>query len=76
MREESIMILDKRILNTSEAAYLLGISDRGVYQLIHSGKLCAYKDENNYAWHIPEEALKNYMATRLTETNMSIAPNR
>lgn len=51
------MILDKKILNISEAAYLLGISGRGVYQLIHSGKLCAYKDENNYAWHIPEEAL-------------------
>lgn len=31
MREESIMILDKKILNISEAAYLLGISDRGVY---------------------------------------------
>lgn len=30
------MILDKKILNISEVAYLLGISDRGVYQLIHS----------------------------------------
>lgn len=70
------MILDKKILNISEAAYLLGISGRGVYQLIHSGKLCAYKDENNYAWHIPEEALQHYMAARLTETNLSIAPNR
>ena len=70
------MILDKKILNISEAAFLLGISGRSVYQLIHSGKLCAYKDENHYAWHIPEESLKHYMATRLTETNLSIAPNR
>lgn len=31
MREESIMILDKKILHISEAAYLLGISGRGVY---------------------------------------------
>ena len=69
------MILDKKILNTSEAAYLLGISERGVYQLIHSGKLCAYKDENHYAWHIPEESLKHYMAARLTEMNPSTAPN-
>ena len=75
MREESIMLLDKKILHISEVAYLLGISDRGVYQLIHSGKLCVYKDENNYAWHIPEEVLQHYMAARLTETNLSIAPN-
>ena len=70
------MILDKKILNISEAAFLLGVSGRSVYQLIHSGKLCAYKDENNYAWHIPEEALKHYMAARLTEMNPSTAPDR
>lgn len=69
------MILNKRILNISEAAYLLGISGRGVYQLIHSGKICAYKDENHYAWHIPEAALQAYMESRLTQANLTSTSN-
>lgn len=69
------MIIDKKVLNITETAYLLGISSFSVYNLIRSGKIIAYKDENNYAWHIPEAALQAYMESRLTQANLTSTSN-
>ena len=54
------MLIDKQVFNIPETACLLGISSGSVYQLIHSKKLQAYK-QNNYAWRIPDYALQQYI---------------
>jgi len=61
------MLIDKQVFNIPETACLLGISSGSVYQLIHSKKLQAYK-QNNYAWRIPDYALQQYIDEQVKNT--------
>ncbi len=62
------MILNKTVLNVSEAAFVLNTSSYCIYNLIHTGKLRAYKDANQYGWRIPAEELERYKAEQLLAT--------
>ena len=50
----------------------LGIFTRNVYILIHKGILLAYKIDNSNSWHIPEEAVQNYVVTCLHKSASSM----
>lgn len=41
-----------------------GVSVHIIYRLIHERQLFAYKDEGGKAWHIPEDAIRDYVVSR------------
>lgn len=51
------MLINKTVFFASEAASLLGYSTHTIYQLIHEGKLAAYREEGYKAWRIPEASI-------------------
>lgn len=55
------MLIEKLVLYVSDVASLLGVSCHVVYQLIHSGKLFAYKIPGSKSWHIPADTLIEYI---------------
>ena len=63
------MLINKTILYVSEATSVLGCSTYRIYFLIHTGILPAYKDEGGKTWHIPEQSIKDYVATHLNATH-------
>ena len=65
------MLLNKNVLNISEAAYVLNTSSHCIYNFIHTGKLQAYKDANQYGWRIPAEEIERYQTEQLRITNGS-----
>lgn len=56
-----VIQIPKAVLFVSEAASLLGYSSHFVYELIHSGKLYAYKNPGCKTWKIPVEAIMDYL---------------
>lgn len=59
------MTITKSVLFVAETAAILGCSSQTIYHLIHTKQLEAYKDEGHHTWRIPEEAIQNYIVTRL-----------
>ena len=55
------MLINKTVLFASEAAAVLGYSTHTIYQLIHQGKLPAFREEGHKAWRIPESSIKAYV---------------
>ena len=55
------MLINKTVFFASEAAALLGYSTHTVYQLIHQGKLGAFREEGHKAWRIPESSIHAYL---------------
>ena len=58
------MLVNKAVLYPAEAAAARGVSVHIIYRLIHEKRLFAYKDEGGKAWHIPEDAIRDYVASR------------
>lgn len=54
------MLINKMIFNVEEASYILGMHNQGIYKLIHSGHLEAYKDLGNRRWKITGESIERY----------------
>lgn len=60
-------MLKEEILNTQEAAKLLGVTAARVRQLLLSGKLTGYKEEghpNRTNWMISKESVLKYLEER------------
>ena len=55
------MLINKTVFFASEAASLLGYSTHTIYQLIHEGKLAAYREEGHKAWRIPEASIQAHI---------------
>ena len=65
------MNIEKNILTVSEAACVLSCSTHNVYRLIHSKALRAYKDAAGRPWRIPESCIKDYVASRMNNTDFT-----
>lgn len=61
------MLINKSVFHVSDAASLLSCSSQVIYELIHMGKLSAYKDGK--AWKIPEKSISDYINTRIVKSN-------
>ena len=59
--------VNKSVIFASEAATLLCMSVQRVYDLIHTGKLPAYKEKDSRAWKIPAESIANYIQQQMKE---------
>ena len=62
------MKIEKNILTVSEAACVLSCNTHVIYHLIHTNALGAYKDAKGRPWRIPESCIKDYVATRMSNT--------
>lgn len=60
-----MMKIEKLVLHVSDAACLLGISSQKVYEMIHAGKLLAYKDGK--AWKINTSSIEDYIRLKLSK---------
>ena len=61
------MNIDKKVLHVSEAASVLACSSKVIYDLIHEGKIKAYR--TGKAWKIPEKSIDDYIVARLNESD-------
>ena len=61
------MFINKSVFHVSDAASLLCCSSQVIYELIHNGKLFAYKDGK--AWKIPEKSINDYINARIIKSN-------
>ena len=55
------MLIEKPILTVEEVAHVLGTNDQGVYKLVHSGQIEAYKDLGTRRWKITGESVQKYL---------------
>lgn len=55
------MLINKYVLYAAEAASLLNCPVHVIYDLIRTHKLRAYKNPGGRAWHIPADAIQEYV---------------
>lgn len=68
------MTFDKDIITVQEAAYYLSCSPQKIYELIHMGRLEAYKDEGRggrkgRGWKITAFSIEYYLRSCLSKND-------